>query len=187
MSQGILFILKFAVQIYVGLLLVRLLLQLVKADFYNPISQLVFKLCAPVVEPLRKVFPTIGSFNIAALVAALLIQWSFYLLLQLLSGVFPTALLSYLAVAAFDLLKALVSIYFWGIFILVISSWVGTTNHPTVRLVNQIIDPYMRPFRHLIPPIGMIDISPMVAIFTLIVIEAQLFPAIARLLQGLFN
>lgn len=84
-------------------------------------------------------------------------------------------------------MKALVSIYFWGIFILVISSWVGTTNHPTVRLVNQIIDPYMRPFRHLIPPIGMIDISPMVAIFTLIVIEAQLFPAIARLLQGLFN
>jgi YggT family protein len=187
MNQGLVFILNAAADIFTVLLLVRVLLQLVKADFYNPISQLIFKLCAPVVEPLRKIFPTLGSFNIAALVAALLIQWSFYLLLQLFSGIFPTALLSYLAVAAFDLLKALVQIYFWGIFILVISSWVGTTNHPTVRLVSQIVDPYMRPFRNLIPPIGMIDISPMVAIFTLMFIEAQLFPALAGVLQGLFS
>ena len=60
MSQSLLFILRVATDIFVLILLVRALLQLVQADFYNPISQTVFKICAPVVEPLRKVLPTIG-------------------------------------------------------------------------------------------------------------------------------
>ena len=53
------------IQIFSFLLLVRLLLQLVQADFYNPISQTIFKICAPVVEPLNKIFPTLGSLNTA--------------------------------------------------------------------------------------------------------------------------
>ena len=89
----------------------------------------------------------------------------------------------YLAVAAFELLRTLIEIYFWGIFVLVISSWVGTTSHPTVLLVSQIIEPYMRPFRKFIPPIGMIDISPMAAIFTLMIIRAQVLPMLGGLIQ----
>ncbi|MFB0990373.1 MAG: YggT family protein, partial [Porticoccaceae bacterium] len=57
----------------------------------------------------------------------------------------------------------------------------STTSHPTVRLVSQIIDPYMKPFRKIIPPLGMIDISPMVAIFTLIFIRGQLLPVLSSL------
>jgi YggT family protein len=79
-------------------------------------------------------------------------------------------------------LGTLIEIYFYGILIVAISSWIGTTSHPTVRLVSQIIDPYMKPFRKIIPPLGMIDISPMVAIFTLIFIRGQLLPV----LSGLF-
>ena len=76
---------------------------------------------------------------------------------------------------------------FWGIFILVISSWVGTTQHPTVMLVSQVVDPYMRPFRNLIPPIGMIDISPMAAIFTLMFIRAKVLPMLGGLIVPLLN
>jgi YggT family protein len=85
-------------------------------------------------------------------------------------------------VAAVSLIGTLIQIYFYGILIVAISSWVGTTNHPTVRLVNQVIDPYMKPFRRVIPPIGMIDISPMVAILVLMVARAQVLPA----LNGIF-
>ena len=80
-------ILNLAVQIFSFLLLIRLLLQLVQADFYNPISQTIFKICAPVVEPLGKLFPTLGSLNSAALVAAIIVQWSFYLIFGLIKGV----------------------------------------------------------------------------------------------------
>ena len=173
MNETLIFIIKTATNLYATLLLLRFLLQLVQADFYNPISQTVLKICAPVVEPLHIVLPTIGRFNLAALMAPIIVKWSFYVLLAL-SGVLAGSIVSYLPVALFWLLQTLIEIYFWGIFILVISSWVGTGSHPAVALISQVIDPYMSPFRKLIPPIGMIDISPMAAIFTLMIIRAQL-------------
>ena len=187
MSETLIFILRSVIDIYASLLLIRLLLQLVQANFYNPICQAIFKVCAPVVEPLSRLLPTVGSFNIGALVAAILVKWSFYLLLLGFGAVAVGEIFAYLAVAGFDLLRTLIEIYFWGIFILVISSWVGTTQHPTVMLVSQVVDPYMRPFRNLIPPIGMIDISPMAAIFTLMFIRAKVLPMLGGLIVPLLN
>jgi YggT family protein len=56
-----------------------------------------------------------------------------------------------------------------------------------VQLVNQIVDPYMRPFRNLIPPIGMIDISPMVAIFALMFIQSRVLPMVGGLITPLLG
>ena len=187
MNESIIFILRTVIDIYAALLLVRLLLQLVQANFYNPICQAIFKVCAPVVEPLGRLLPTIGTFNSAALVTAILIKWLFYLILVGFGAVAIGDLFIYVAVAGFDLLRTLIEIYFWGIFILVISSWVGTTQHPTVMLVSQVVDPYMRPFRNLIPPIGMIDISPMAAIFTLMFIRAKVLPMLGGLIVPFLN
>ena len=183
MNSTVIFILRSAIDIYATILLIRLLLQLVQANFYSPASQMIFKVCAPVVEPLAKILPTFGTFNSAALVAAILVKWSFYLIMMAFAAVSMSEILVYLAVAAFELLRTLIEIYFWGIFVLVISSWVGTTSHPTVLLVSQIIEPYMRPFRKFIPPIGMIDISPMAALFTLMIIRAQVLPMLGGLIQ----
>jgi YggT family protein len=175
-------IIRLVVDIYATVLLVRLLLQLVQADFFNPLSQTIFKITAPVVEPLHKIFPTIGRFNTAALVSAILVKWSLFIIMIAFGQVLVEQLPTYLFIAALSLLGTLIEIYFYGILIVAISSWIGTTSHPTVRLVSQIIDPYMKPFRKIIPPLGMIDISPMVAIFTLIFIRGQLLPV----LSGLF-
>ena len=182
MDGGMINIIRLAVDIYATVLLVRLLLQLVQADFFNPLSQTIFKITAPVVEPLHKIFPTIGRFNTAALVSAILVKWSLFIIMIAFGKVLVEQLPTYLFIAALSLLGTLIEIYFYGILIVVISSWIGTTSHPTVRLVSQIIDPYMKPFRKIIPPLGMIDISPMVAIFTLIFIRGQLLPV----LSGLF-
>lgn len=178
-------ILGLVVQIFSFLLLIRLLLQLVQADFYNPISQTIFKICAPVVDPLSKLFPSVGSLNIAALIAAIVVQWSLYLIVGLSTGVPLLSILSYIPVAGYNLLLILIEVYFWGIFILAISSWVGTTGHPTVRLVAQIVEPYLRPFRKFIPPMGMMDFSPMVAIISLIVIRNKVMPVIGGFIQSL--
>jgi YggT family protein len=182
MDGGMINIIRLVVDIYATVLLVRLLLQLVQADFFNPLSQTIFKITAPVVEPLHKIFPTIGRFNTAALVSAILVKWSLFIIMIAFGQVLVEQLLTYLFIAALSLLGTLIEIYFYGILIVAISSWIGTTSHPTVRLVSQIIDPYMKPFRKIIPPLGMIDISPMVAIFTLIFIRGQLLPV----LSGLF-
>jgi len=187
MNETLIFIVKAITDIYATVLLIRLLLQLVGANVYNPISQSILKVCAPVVNPLYRVLPAVGRFNTAALVAAILVKWGFYVLLATLGAVPFADIFAYLAVAAFDLFRVLIEIYFWGIFILVIFSWVGTTPHPAVVLVSQIIEPYLGLFRKHIPPIGMIDISPMAAIFTLMIIRAQLLPIIAGFIRPLLS
>ena len=181
------YILSLAVQICSFILLIRLLLQLVQADFYNPISQTMFKLTAPIVNPLNKLLPTIGTLNLAVLTAAILVKWSFYLIMGLITGVGLLDIVMYIPVAAFDLLYALIEVYFWGIFILAISSWIGTTGHPTVRLVAQIVEPYLRPFRKFIPPMGMMDFSPMVAIISLIIIRNSVLPVIGGFINSLLG
>ena len=186
MNDMLLIILKTLTDVYAGILLIRLLLQLVRADFYNPVSQGIVKICAPAVEPIGRLLPTAGRFNTAALVAAILVKCIF-LAVAALSGILPMDIVAFLAIAAFELLRLLIEIYFYGIFILVIFSWVGTPPHPAAMLINQIISPYMKPFRKYIPPIGMIDISPMVAIFTLMIIRAKLLPTLAGLIQPLLS
>ena len=182
MSGGLIDIIRLVIDLYATDIFVRLLLQLVQADFFNPISQTIFKITAPIVEPLHKIFPTFGKFNTAALTAAILVKWSFFIIWFGFQSALPGQLVPLLLVAAVSLIGTLIQIYVYGILIVAISSWVGTTNHPTVRLVNQVIDPYMKPFRSVIPPIGMIDISPMVAILVLMVARAQVLPA----LNGIF-
>ena len=80
MSGGLINIIRLVIDLYATVILVRLLLQLVQADFFNPISQTIFKVTAPIVEPLHKIFPTFGKFNTAALAAAILVKWSFFII-----------------------------------------------------------------------------------------------------------
>jgi YggT family protein len=178
MSETIIFILKYATDIFATLLLLRLLLQLTQADFYNPVSQGILKICSPIVVPLEKIIPTIGHFNLAVVTAAILVKWSFFVVIAAANGLLTSGIFAFLILAAFELLRTLITIYFYGVFILVIFSWVGTPPHPAARLINQVILPYTNIFRRFIPPLGMIDISPMVAIFTLMVIRAQILPII---------
>jgi len=186
MNETLIFILKYVTDIIATLLVIRFLLQLVRADFYNPISQGLLKICAPVVEPLQRVLPSYGRFNLAALVAAILFKLSFLVLAAAIAGLLSAGIFAFLALAVFELLRTLISIYFYGVFILVIFSWVGTPPHPAARLIGQIIQPYTDLFRRFIPPIGMIDLSPMAAIFTLMIMRAQILPIIAMQIRPLF-
>lgn len=163
--------------LYVIVLLLRLLLQWVGADFYNPLSQGIVQLSAPVTNPLAKVVPSAGAFYGPALVAAILVSWLSLILLASLSGGLTLRVLPILLIPALlKMLFLLVDIYFWGIFIVVISSWVGTQSYPMVRIVAQVMEPYLGLFRRIIPPLGMLDLSPLVAILVLGVIKQKLLP-----------
>jgi len=185
MNESLIFILQYATDIIATLLLIRFLLQLTQADFYNPVSQGIIKICSPITAPLEKLIPTLGQFNLAVLSAAILVKWSFFVVIAATNGLLSLGILAFLALAAFELLRTLITIYFYGVFILVIFSWVGTPPHPAARLINQVILPYTNIFRRFIPPLGMIDISPMVAIFTLMIIRAQILPIIAMQIKPL--
>lgn len=159
--QIAIFIINTLATLYVGAVLLRFLLQIVRADFYNPLSQLIVKVTNPLLKPLRKVIPGVGGFDIAALVLAFVAQIIFIWLMQLVAGgavglygglIFIWALLA--------LLMLILGIYMVSMFIVAIASFIAPySSNFALLLMRQIIEPICIPVRKLIPPMGGFDFS----------------------------
>ncbi|MCP5208231.1 MAG: YggT family protein [Hahellaceae bacterium] len=157
---------------YMTIVLLRFLLQVAKADFYNPISQFVVKATNPLLLPLRKIIPGFGGFDIAGLVLALLLQALVYFLIFLAAGTAILNPLTLLGWSAITLLALVTKIYFWAIIAVIILSWVAQGSyHPAIQLLHQLTEPIMAPFRKLLPPLGGLDLSPILVFLILNVVE----------------
>ena len=154
------------------IVVMRFLLQLVRADFYNPISQFIVKATNPLLVPLRRVIPGYGGLDISSLLLAVAIQFVVLALLALLEGGSHIAWLTLLIKSPFMLLKLILNIYFWGLIIMVIASWVAPNSYnPALILINQILEPVMRPIRKLMPDLGGIDLSPILLFLAIQILE----------------
>lgn len=164
--------------------LLRVLLQAVGANFYNPICQLLHRTTQPAIGPLRRAIPPIGRIETAGLVLAwLLAMIKFYALSSLNGAAMPLPALAVAGLA--DMLSLLLWIWFWSLLIGVILSWLPIDNrNPMVPLIYQITEPLLTPFRRLLPNMG-IDLSPMFAIILVqlarILIVTPLFDLAVRL------
>ncbi|SFA75222.1 MULTISPECIES: YggT family protein [unclassified Bacillus (in: firmicutes)] len=68
----------------------------------------------------------------------------------------------------FYILSKVFELYYWALIIYILMSWFPSARETSIgRLFTRICEPYLEPFRKIIPPIGMIDISPIVAILVL--------------------
>ena len=145
--------------LYLILVLVRFLMQVSRADYYNPICQVVVKLTDPAIKPFNKVLPRILGIDFATLIVALLIQVVAISLVMLLTGnlIFhPT----YIGWALVGLASMILDIYFFALIAMVIGSWiVPHSNHPAMSLIIQLTDPICAPARKLLPPMGGLDFS----------------------------
>lgn len=165
--QGaLLFLLFLAFDIYIFLVLTRFLLQLVRADFYNPVSQFVVKATNPPLKPLRKLVPGYGGVDVAALILVLALILAKLLVLVFVNtgglAVDPLALV--LAVVR-EVARLLLNYIFWTVLARVILSWVAPDPYnPMVRVVVQITEPVMAPARKLLPPMGGFDLSPIIVL-----------------------
>jgi YggT family protein len=173
-------IINFVGSAYIGLVLLRFLCQLVRADYYNPISKTLVKLTNPLLVPFRKVIPGIGGIDWAAVLLAFLLEVALIAATQLLIG----GVLSFmiLPAALFALITLALNFYFYGMIILVIASFVApNTYNPAVNLLNQLIDPILRPIRKILPAMGGLDFSPMVLMFGIYLIRQYFLPMLAGL------
>lgn len=181
LAQIAIYIINTIGTLYLGLVLLRFLCQLVRADYYNPISKSLVKLTNPLLVPLRKVVPGFFGIDLAAILLALILQALLLQVLLLLYGVGlvnPAALLAWSFVS---LLGLIVSIYYFGMFIIIIASWIAPHSYnPALSLLQQIIDPLLAPLRKIIPPLGMLDLSPMIFIMILQIVRSFIIPAIAQ-------
>lgn len=169
-----------AFSLAIGVLWVRFLLQLVKADFYNPICQWIVKVTTPVVNPLQQIIPPIKNWNLGILGLIFLLQMVSMTLIAVLSGHGTLSPLLLIFGGVFQLLYMATEFYFWLIIISVVLSWVSPSYTPFGALVAQLAEPVLTPFRKLLPAMGGLDLSPIVAFLAIQIIQILLGALVQR-------
>jgi YggT family protein len=155
------------IDLYVSAILLRLLLQWVRADFYNPMCQFLVKVTNPVLVPFRRLLPSIGPVDTASIVVMLLLQM-FGVFLVTALGLATLTPLQIVVYSCIKLLMMLLLTYTVLIIVSVILSWFGgRARHPIGPLIYQLTEPVLRPFRKVIPPIAGIDLSPLFALIAI--------------------
>lgn len=156
--------------LFVSLFLLRFLLEQTRSDFRNPVSQVIVRVTNPIVMPLRRVVPGLGGMDVASLVAAFAAQ---VLVLVLEAFVFRGGALpgigALLLRTVIELILLMLYLYTLLVFLRVILSWVSPDprSSPVVGIVYSLTEPVMAPFRRIIPPIGGLDLSPIVVLVLL--------------------
>jgi YggT family protein len=154
--------------LYLLIILLRFVLQLVRADFYNPLSQFAVRATQPLLKPLRRIIPSMFGLDMSSLVLAIIVQFLLFALIFLLAVGYinnPLLLLVWSLIAVTSLF---LKIFFYALIISVILSWVAPGSHnPGAELVNQICEPALAPFRKILPNLGGLDISPILAFMAL--------------------
>jgi YggT family protein len=170
------FLISTLFSLYILAVMLRFLLGLVRADFYNPVSQFLVRITNPVLVPLRKVIPSIGKLDISAVVLMIALQvLALTLIVVLRGGGFPVGTVILLSLA--QLVSLAINVFFFAIIIQVILSWVNPgTYNPVTSLLYSLTGPVLRPIQQLIPPISGIDLSPLFAIIGLQVLRMLVMP-----------
>lgn len=157
--------------VYLTLLILRFLFQLCQVDFYNPISQFIASATNPVTNPVRKLIPPVRRFDGASLITAMVIQAIMYLVILSLAGYGfqPLALLVW---GVLKVVSLILTIYFFAIIGMIVISWLAPGNpHPGIQIIHQITEPIMAPFRNLLPPMGGLDLSPILVFLVLNMVQ----------------
>lgn len=168
-----LFLLNVFFGLYIFAVLLRFLLQWVRADFYNPIAQFLVTVTNPPLKPLRRVIPGMYGIDVASVVLLLLLELVFQTLLAMLLNQ-PIAIEILLVRGIFDLLHSVLSIFLYGILIMVILSWVSPYPNALSQLLARLTEPLLRPARRVIPSFSGIDLSPMLVMLALVLVQMAL-------------
>ncbi len=164
LSNATVYLLDTVFTIYLILVLLRILLQVVRADFYNPVSQFVVKATNPLLIPLRRIIPGLKGMDLAAIVLLVVLQIAALYLMHLSAGrgITPVGLV---VLSLADLLSLLLNFFLVTILIQVILSWVNPgARNPIVSLLHSLNEPLMRPARRVLPAVSGIDFSPLLVL-----------------------
>ena len=179
LNDAAIFIIKTLGSLYLLIVLLRFILQLVRANFYNPLCQFIVKATQPLLKPLRRVIPSMFGLDMSSLVLALIVQMLLIAVIVSLKGFMVdwVLLVPWAVIALFSLF---LNILFYAMIISVILSWVAPGSHnPGAELVAQITEPVLAPFRRIIPNLGGLDISPIFAFIVIQLLQSWLIPRLA--------
>ncbi|MFM2612202.1 YggT family protein [Vibrio campbellii] len=157
------FLISTLFDLYIMVVILRIWLQAARADFYNPFSQFIVKATQPVVQPLRRLIPSIGSIDLATvLFAYVLCVLKFVALILIASSGSVSFSMDFLFLGLLSLIKAAGGLLFWVLLIRAILSWVSQGRSPIEYVFHQLTEPMLAPIRRIIPAMGGFDLSVLV-------------------------
>lgn len=161
----LLFVISTLFDLYLFILIIRVVLASVGADYFHPFTQLIIKMSDIFIRPMKKIFTKPAALQSASIALIILIGTLKFFLVSLINARFPY-LPGLFVLAIGDSIKLILLAFFYGILIQVVLSWVQPFS-PMNRILTQFISPIMTPIQRIIPPIGGIDISPIPAMMLL--------------------
>ncbi|MBS1200426.1 MAG: hypothetical protein H6R27_1104 [Proteobacteria bacterium] len=166
--DALIFIVDSVLSLAVYAFLLRLLLQLSRGDFRNPLSQAIVKLTNWLVLPLRKVLPPLGKVDTASLVAVFVVQLAAVGIVFALSTGVLMPVTSLLWVSTKQVVISTLQLYTVAIVVYALLSLVSPgTYSPAAGFLASFCEPLLRPVRRLLPPVSGLDFSPLVVILGL--------------------
>lgn len=166
-------ILRTAFNIVLIATVARFLAQMARADFYNPLAQTVIKITDPFIKPLRRLIPSVAGLDAASLIAIWLGQLLLACLIILISGFNPIEILPNIIIwSLISVAGIILMVLQWGMFISAIGGMLTMGQHnPFLAFLQQMVDPFVGPFRKLNLQVGMLDLSYLVAFFVIIILR----------------
>ena len=179
LNGAAIFVIQTMGSLYLLIVLLRFILQLVRANFYNPLCQFIVKATQPLLKPLRRVIPSVFGLDMSSLVLAILVQMVIFAVVLTLSYM-SFNILGLLLWAIIGVTALFLKVFFFAMIISVILSWVAPGSvSPGAELVNQITEPALAPFRRFLPSMGGLDISPILAFMVIQLIQSFVIPPLA--------
>ncbi|MBU3059158.1 YggT family protein [Pseudomonas indica] len=172
-AEALIYVIQTLGSLYLLIVLLRFILQLVRADFYNPLSQFIVRATQPLLRPMRRVIPSFAGLDLSSLLLAVLIQLLLMVVTLVLMGYGVGGYLLQLLVWSIIAVTSLfLKVFFFALIVSVILSWVAPGSYnPAAQLVNQICEPLLAPFRRILPNLGGLDISPIFAFIAINLID----------------
>ncbi|MCD5970443.1 MULTISPECIES: YggT family protein [Pseudomonas] len=184
LNTAAIYVLQTIGSMYLLIILLRFVLQLVRADFYNPLSQFAVKATQPLLKPLRRIIPSLFGLDMSSLILAIIVQMILMALTLLLAYGTTGDPLHLLLWAIIGVTGLFLNIFFYALIISVILSWVAPASHnPGAQLVNQITEPLLAPLRRILPNLGGLDISPILAFMILKLLDMLVINNLAAMTQ----
>ena len=182
LNTAAVYVLQTLGSLYLLIVLLRFVLQLVRANFYNPLCQFAVRATQPLLKPLRRIIPSLFGLDMSSLVLAIIVQLALMALTLLLTyGTIGNPLLL-LAWSLIGVTALFLKIFFFAMIISVVLSWVAPGSHnPGAELVNQICEPALAPFRKILPNLGGLDISPILAFIVLKLLDMLVITNLAAI------
>ena len=161
LTDALLYLINTIFSIYILFVVLRFLLQTVRADSHNPISQFLLQATGPPLRLLRRFIPVVGGIDWPCIILMVTLQAIEFSLTSLITFGASFAFIGLLVLSIAELLKLIIYIFIFVIFVQIILSWISPGSYnPITVLLNQLSEPLLRPARRILPSTHGIDFSP---------------------------